>query len=460
MARKVFIAVLGTGFYGACRYQKGDFISSETRFIQQATLEYLNNQHCLDENEEKGKGKTEHFERLGLILLTKDARKKNWVEDNDNIKKDPSYKGLKEVLDGMDLKFPIKPIDIKNGNNEEEIWEIFNTLFNELEPEDQLFFDLTHGFRYLPMLVLVLGNYAKFLKGVTVRHISYGNYEAMDRTTMIAPLMDILPLTILQDWTYAAADYLRNGKSDRFVELAKDYKVSIFQGTRTGDKTNARLIESLAKNLKLTTEDFQTCRGPEILNGKHVSNLKRDLGGLKDISIKPLEPLTKKLEDAFNSFDSTEEKSNDLQFWNGFEAAKWCWDHQLYQQAAVILQENVVSFLCHRNQLDMYDKDQRSLVNVAFKYMPDLNNKDLSEEKKNEITNYTKKNPALKSLLADSLINEKVLYDAFGCISTERNDINHNGMRKSPHGADVIRDNIKNAIDVFYDYFKANNIKR
>ena len=41
MARKVFISVLGTGFYDACKYVKDGFISSETRYIQQATLEYL-----------------------------------------------------------------------------------------------------------------------------------------------------------------------------------------------------------------------------------------------------------------------------------------------------------------------------------------------------------------------------------------------------------------------------------
>ena len=33
MARKVFISVLGTGFYGKCTYKKDTFVSNETRFI-------------------------------------------------------------------------------------------------------------------------------------------------------------------------------------------------------------------------------------------------------------------------------------------------------------------------------------------------------------------------------------------------------------------------------------------
>lgn len=38
MARKLFISVLGAGFYENCVYVQDDFKSSQTRFIQQATL--------------------------------------------------------------------------------------------------------------------------------------------------------------------------------------------------------------------------------------------------------------------------------------------------------------------------------------------------------------------------------------------------------------------------------------
>lgn len=41
MARKLFISVLGTGLYEKSVYTQGDFKSSETRFIQQATLELI-----------------------------------------------------------------------------------------------------------------------------------------------------------------------------------------------------------------------------------------------------------------------------------------------------------------------------------------------------------------------------------------------------------------------------------
>ena len=61
---------------------------------------------------------------------------------------------------------------------------------------------ITHAFRYLPMLVLVLANYAKFLKNVTVKSLTYGNYEAREGTN--APIVNLLPIAALQDWTTAA----------------------------------------------------------------------------------------------------------------------------------------------------------------------------------------------------------------------------------------------------------------
>lgn len=67
MARKVFISVLGTGFYGQCKYVTPEFTSTKTRFIQQATIEKLSNagEWTSDDNI--------------IILLTSKAKTANWT---------------------------------------------------------------------------------------------------------------------------------------------------------------------------------------------------------------------------------------------------------------------------------------------------------------------------------------------------------------------------------------------
>ena len=66
MGRKVFISVLGTGYYGECVYARDGFTSSSTRFIQHATLEMLT---------QKGNWTADAH---AYVLLTKEARETNW----------------------------------------------------------------------------------------------------------------------------------------------------------------------------------------------------------------------------------------------------------------------------------------------------------------------------------------------------------------------------------------------
>lgn len=68
MGRKVFLSVLGTGFYNKCQYHDNeiDFTSSETRFVQEAILSMLLQKESWGEGDK------------GYIFVTKDAESDNW----------------------------------------------------------------------------------------------------------------------------------------------------------------------------------------------------------------------------------------------------------------------------------------------------------------------------------------------------------------------------------------------
>ena len=139
MARKVFISVLGTGFYGKCVYFKDDFKSTETRFIQRATLEMLTRDGSWNAETDKG-----------FILLTEKARTANWLIENNyrlnyqNNKEKPvkePYTCLHDELIEAQLPLEITPVDIPDGKDEREMWEIFEKVFSLLEEGDELYFD-------------------------------------------------------------------------------------------------------------------------------------------------------------------------------------------------------------------------------------------------------------------------------------------------------------------------------
>ena len=374
MARKIFISVLGTGFYEACKYTKGKFASSETRFIQQATLEYLK----VNSNWTTRNAEGDVIDRV-IILLTNGAKDTNWDRSitkrlNRKTEQEEVYIGLEQVLQEMNLPCPVETISIPDGKNEDEMWAIFNAVYETLQPNDELYFDLTHSYRYLPMLVLVLGNYAKFLKGVKVRHISYGNYEARDLTAKVAPLMDILPLTMLQDWTFAAADLIQNGNIKRFQELKEENALSPLlreKGKKNIDRRMAEgYLDGYIESLKSFLDDMKLCLAPNILNGTTINRINdchEQVSEVFEDVIAPIPPIIDEIQKSLHGFETTDTMHPES-VQNGYEAAKWCYDHQLYQQAVTILDENITTDFCQRLGTDERVYEQRTASNALLRY--------------------------------------------------------------------------------------------
>ena len=299
MARKIFMSVLGSTNYRECTYFDLGFRSKSTRFIQTAMFEkFVCNWGCDD---------------IAYIFLTtgeKGSEIKNWLDNghiNNETKAIIPSKGLKTLLAEMNLKCQIKPVLIKNGDNESEIWENFRIIFDCLQPDDEVYFDVTHGFRSLPMLVLLLTNYTKFLKNIKVASITYGNYEARNEINE-APIIDLTSLSHLQDWTAGANMFIKTGNTKTITELLKNEEI---------------------KSLNTFVDEINECRGLDIYNGQSAINLKNDLKKV-NIHNHSFEELLDQIEKKVEHF-----KIKDIV--NGFRAVDFCIQHQLIQQGVTLL---------------------------------------------------------------------------------------------------------------------------
>lgn len=368
MPRKVFISVLGATFYEKGKYGRKEcgFLSKETRFIQQATLEYLTAEKW-NEND------------AAYILTTERARTENW---NKTITKrihptrgEEEYTGLEQVIDNMHLPFPTVSVPIKDGNNEDEMWAIFQGLYDCLQEKDELYLDLTHSFRYIPMLMLVLGNYAKFLKHVKIRSITYGNFEAGKLCDdKVAPIIDLLPLTMLQDWTFAAADLIRNGNSEQLQELTKENALQPVLRSK-GKKNLERMtveqpLSEYVKALRDMLADMKLCLAPSIIWGKSINATQTYYSIVQkrySELIAPIPPIVNTIQNSFSQFRTTN-ALNPVQLQNGYEAAKWCYEHQLFQQAFTILDENITTHFCSILETDNRNYKQRKATNALLRH--------------------------------------------------------------------------------------------
>ncbi len=429
MARKVFISNLGTGFYEKCKYSLGSFYSSETKFAQQAVLELI---------EAKNWGSRDKL----IILTTDKAKELNWdleVRKSRDGEID-KYSGLKQILDRMNLAAEIKNINVPHGMDEEQIWEIFRIIFDELGYNDELYIDLTHSFRYHPMLLLVLSNYAKFLRNIKVVHMSYGNFESKENN--IAPIIDLLPIASLQDWTFAAADYLENGNASRLTTLSRNTLEPILRDNELRNE-NSVLMNRLISSLETTADDFRICRGMNIVRAQNIKTLKNLLIETESSFIKPLSPIINKIEQVFKPFETSPNTHN------GFHSAFWCYNNGLYQQSITILQESIITYFCEKHNIMIDDEEKRDIINSAFTIV----NYNIPEEKwrvKDEFK------VLLSKMVDDEELKDRELNNSFERISNIRNDFNHFGMRmrNSPMKSRTIKENIKKEIEVVFQIFK------
>lgn len=423
MSRKVFISVLGTGFYGKCQYEHHGFTSSNTRFIQQATLEWLEAKKW-DKND------------IAYFLLTDEARSSNWKISNGRrfnnyTKVEEEYQDLESIVKGMELPFHVEGVSIPKGKDENEIWEIFDIVYHLLNDGDLLYVDMTHGYRYLPMFMLVLGNYSKFLKNVKVSSLSYGNYE--ERKDNKAPIISLMPFSTLQDWTFATANFKENGYSQKLFQLSKGQLETAYKKSARPDLKDVTLNNCLASLSKIVDQRL-TCRGLDVIGSKDVKKACNQLDSI-EVKIKPqFIPLIEEMKAALKGFNT----ESDIR--NLFSAARWCFKKHLYQQAVTFLEEGVISFFCSRHGINYDDREKRELVTSAFKIK--VMNTPIEEQR----VKHEEWRPILESILNDELLSKKELVNSVSDLVDFRNDYNHCGMRVGAMPAKRIKDKTNNFI--------------
>jgi len=326
-------------FIGTTPYIESYYVYNNKRserpyqFIQEALVEFF----C---GEWKGNDEL-------IIFMTEESKRKNWLSKSEC--KDTNFdKGLKERLEEIKkifkLKINVKIVEIPKGRNEKELWTIFEKMNDSLNEKDAIIFDITHSFRSLPMLSLVVLNYVKFLKNVRIERIVYGAMEAlgspkevreMSIEKRVIPIFDLTPFASLFDWTIAIERFLQTGNAEMMRKLGIDELKPLL--TKTKGKIGGGLREFIT-SLDKFSQNILTCRSPEF-----KSNIERILNAIpkaeKELEkLKPFKPLFSKIKEQFSHM-----QTNDVNF--GLEIATWCLEKGLIQQGFTILREVIINYV-------------------------------------------------------------------------------------------------------------------
>lgn len=117
-------------------------------------------------------------------------------------------------------------VDIPEEASEASLWAMFDACVQSIRPGERVIFDVTYGFRFIPMLMLLAGRFLAVTRGVKTAGIYYGAFDATDQQGQ-TPIANLTPLNELMDWIEAAAHFEATGNA---LLLSKQVK-------KTGDKT-------------------------------------------------------------------------------------------------------------------------------------------------------------------------------------------------------------------------------
>jgi len=374
------------------------------------TTSYLTTTYCWTEKE---KQKTTHLFPVALnewlqpdqvlVFLTEEAEKNiNWRVLSDSIE--------------------ATPIRIANGASEEELWSIFNSIVEQVQEGDQLTIDITHGFRSLPLLGLLVSAYLKSTKKANVQHLLYGAFEARNKVKEETPVFELTPFLSLFDWMIASDQFLQTGDGSPLCKLL------------VGDGP----IGNLRNKVQELSEGLQLLR-PNMV-AQSASELHDCIQAAAKEIVASVPPATEMLDHISSSYgrfvptDDTPKQLLDAQL----QMISWYVDRGQWVQALSLAREWLPSLLCVHFGEDVMDKAAREDMELL------LNGGKVKSKDKGKTL---KESPLLPQW--QSLNTKKRLSNLWGGtlnLANLRNDVLHAGFRKNPKTPTDIQNSINEIV--------------
>jgi CRISPR-associated DxTHG motif protein len=240
-------------------------------------------------------------------------------------------------------------IIIPYGTNENEFWQIFDIL-TELDVTDkEIYFDITHGFRSIPLFVSTILNFFKNVKNSNIRGIYYGIFEAKDKNG-ITPVINMLPFLEMNDWIDAFTIF-RKYSDGRDIALLMQEKFNLITNE---EKKNYGKIQNTAKELDFYSKSI----------GFSAVEFYIDSLDKIDEYITEIDAIPAQLHAINYLLDAMRKEAsefNDLNtIWQRhLKAARLLFDKNRYAQSLTVLREVIYTYILEKLSLDLKDESLR-----------------------------------------------------------------------------------------------------
>ncbi len=326
----VLVSFVGTGEYKTCRYRfrESDF---ETHLFPIALGHFFND--------------ADRF----AVLVTDEAQKARRKSD------DLTYLDQLDRHQRTEGRVLPEKIRIRSGRNEDELWEIFESVVAILNEGDEVVFDITHAFRSLPVLSFLVIAFLRETKKVSLKAVLYGAFEAKfndENGNEITPVFDLSPFVELLDWLAAAKQFTRTGNAAFLVELLNSKKEGNLARS-IGELSDALLLMRPVPVMEISARLSKQIENPE--------NRKR-------IRTKPFVELLESVGQSYLHLGLREpKKAKDDFVVRMMDLAEWYFDNGHYAYSIAAIREAIVSVVCRRLEKDLFKhKDHRDLAEFCL----------------------------------------------------------------------------------------------
>ena len=412
---KVFMTVVGAGEYDEVTYKIRNK-QYTSRSIQKALMMYFYEENV-------------RFDKF-VFFLTEKARERNWekVKYRDReLDAERDEEGLETFTQRF---FPGKavPVDIQDGVNDEDFLSIFRRIYESMEENDEITFDVTNGFRSIPFLFYPVISYAKELKHISIAHIYYAPYV---KDVYPTELIDLEKYNEILDWANAAHIYRISGNAKEMMDLVQKR----YDGFCGEEKKVFSQSKNLAQALLEMTDALLTCCSGNRKKSIVVQSNKlfRDAekrNALDNQEYILFDALISHALETVKGFQN-KKKQSDV----GLEAMKWYKERRLFQLAYTAMQETIITYIIEAfaPQEDSMDHVLRGdVVSYALHSCYHSHGSQLNiDEKLNENPKLmkTKELAALFIKIASFFKDEDCRI--FETLTETRNQMNHFGMNSS-----------------------------
>lgn len=263
-------------------------------------------------------------------------------------------------------------IAIPSGKNEAELWQVFESVVDAVEPNEQVVFDITHGFRSLPFLSFLSAAYLRVVKKIDLVSVLYGNFEASDKnlTPYRTPVIDMTSFVGLLDWMIAADRFMRFGDatdlSVRLGQTKPDYRTATQEDFRTWKETG---VSELSRTLGEVSQSLALIRPYDAMAASDSlrTEMPRILSTAGQLA-RPLTSLSQHIVDTFApiALDSKRAQQDNISALTiERNLINWYLERKQIVQASAVAREWLVSYVmiyAIGTDAELLNKDQRELV--------------------------------------------------------------------------------------------------